>query len=158
MSPALRRLIYASLGLLWLTGCAWLVLHVFFHRTTEFGTTPHPWQPRLLTLHGMVAVLAVFLFGWISSMHIGARWRRGTKRASGIVLLAVGAVLILAGFSNYYFTSESLLSGASVVHETLGVLAILPMLVHCLGRRRNGNGNGNGNGDQNGSRRTLAEP
>ena len=42
MSPALRRALYAAFGLLWLTGCAWLVLHYFFRTAGEFGPTPHP--------------------------------------------------------------------------------------------------------------------
>lgn len=141
MSPTIRRLLYAALAVLWLTGCAWLVLHFFFQTQSEFGLMPHPWQPTLLILHGIVAVLAVFLLGWICGIHVGPRLRWGAKRTSGIVLLAAGGLLILTGFANYYFTAPTLLIGTNTTHEIVGVLALVPMLVHCFGRR-NGNGYG----------------
>jgi hypothetical protein len=34
----LRRCLYASLGLLWLSGLAWLILHWFFAPEAEFGS------------------------------------------------------------------------------------------------------------------------
>ena len=67
----LRRCLYSSLGLLWLSGLAWLIMHLFFAREAEFGVAPHPWQPRILVFHGVLAVVATFLFGWIAGSHVG---------------------------------------------------------------------------------------
>jgi hypothetical protein len=141
LSPWLRSSLYWTLSALWLTGCAWLILHLFFQTTTEFGTTPHPWQPMLLLVHAVVAVVVVFLFGWVAGTHIETRWRRGINRASGIALMALASVLVLTGFGNYYLTGEWLRAATAVMHETLGALAILPALVHWLSAK-NGAKNG----------------
>jgi uncharacterized membrane protein len=132
----LRRSLYASLGLLWLSGLAWLILHLYFQREAEFGVAPHPWQPRLLVIHGVLAVVATFLFGWISGSHVGASWRRGAQRVSGISLIALLAVLALTGLGSYYLTGDGARAANSLLHEIAGVLAIVPALVHWATVRR----------------------
>ena len=88
MSAGLRRAIYAVCALLWVSGCAWLVVHFAFPTTTDFGPGPNPFEPLLLRLHGWVAVCGVFLFGWITANHISDRWRRAPNRVSGFSLAA----------------------------------------------------------------------
>jgi len=132
----LRRSLYASLGLLWLSGLGWLILHWFFTRESEFGVAPHPWQPRILVIHGVLAVLATFLFGWISGSHVGASWRRGAQRVSGISLIALLVVLALTGLGSYYLTGDSTRAANSLMHEIAGLLAIIPALVHWATGRR----------------------
>jgi hypothetical protein len=135
----LRRSLYSSLGLLWLSGLAWLVLHWFFTRAGEFGPAPHPWQPQILVIHGVLAVVATFLFGWIAGSHVGAGWRRGAQRISGVSLIALLIVLALTGLGSYYLTADGARSVNSVLHEVAGILAVVPALVHwASGRRRNG--------------------
>ena len=130
MPTWLRRSLYSSLGLLWLSGLAWLILHWFFARETEFGAAPHPWQPGILVVHGVLAVVATFLFGWIAGSHVGFNWRRGLQRVSGVVLIVLLAVLALTGLGNYYLTWDSARAANSLVHEAAGLLAIVPALVH----------------------------
>jgi hypothetical protein len=132
----LRRCLYASLGLLWLSGLAWLILHWFFAREAEFGVAPHPWQPRILVIHGVLAVVATFLFGWIAGSHVGASWRRGAQRVSGVSLIALLVVLALTGLGSYYLTWDGARTANSLVHEIAGVLAIVPALVHWATARR----------------------
>jgi hypothetical protein len=131
----LRRSVYSSFGLLWLTGCAWLVLHFFFQSATEFGSAPHPWEPRLMVVHGALAVAAIFLFGWISGAHIGVHWERGFKRVSGIVLIALVVLLSLTGLGSYYVTDDSLRESTALLHETAGAIALVPALVHWVRKR-----------------------
>ena len=135
MKTWLSRSMYCSFGVLWLTGCAWLVLHYFFQRATDFGTGPHPWQPGVLAIHGIVAAAAVFLFGWIAGSHIGAHWKRNVNRVSGILLIAFFAALALTGLGSYYLTGESIRSGTAAVHEMAGLLAVAPALIHWLAKR-----------------------
>lgn len=135
----LRRSLYASLSLLWLSGVAWLILHFFFAREAQFGSVPHPWQPKILVIHGVLAVVATFLFGWIAGSHVGGGWRRGAQRVSGVLLIALLIVLALTGLGSYYLTWDGARAANSLVHEIAGVLAIVPALVHwASGRRRNG--------------------
>src|SRR5262245_45627271 len=98
----LRRLVYAVFGALWLTGGVWLVLHFYFQRETEFGVEPHPWQPTLLMVHGLLALGAVFLFGWVAASHVDSYWSRKLNRITGILLITVVSVLALTGIANYY--------------------------------------------------------
>jgi hypothetical protein len=136
MPTWLRRVLYASLGLLWLSGLAWLVLHLFFARNTEFGTAPHPWQPGILMVHGVLAVLATFLFGWIVGSHVSLNWRRGAQRVSGVALIVLLAVLALTGLGSYYLTWDGARAVNSLVHEGAGLLTIIPALVHWATARR----------------------
>jgi hypothetical protein len=135
----LRRSLYSSLGLLWLSGLAWLILHWFFTREGEFGPAPHPWQPKILVIHGVLAVVATFLFGWIAGSHVGAGWRRGAQRISGVSLISLLILLALTGLGSYYLTWDRARSANALLHEIAGVLAVVPALVHwATGRRRNG--------------------
>ena len=130
MPTWLRRSLYASLGLLWLSGIVWLILHLFFARETQFGDAPHPWQPAILLVHGVLALVATFLFGWIAGSHVGFNWRRGLQRVSGVTLIVLLAVLALTGLGNYYLTGDAARAVNSVLHEGAGLLAIVPALVH----------------------------
>jgi len=126
----------ATFAVLWISGCAWLVLEFFFRTTGEFGTVPHPWQPGLLVAHGIAALLVLFIVGWLVGTHVEARWRIGMKRASGVVLLALTGLLAVSGFAAFYVTADALRASTATIHEVLGVLALLPVLIHWFGARR----------------------
>ena len=133
MAAWLRRSTYITLGALWLTGCAWLVLHYFFQGSSDFGSAPHPWQPTLMTIHGVLAAVSIFLFGWIAGAHIGEHWRRGLNRTSGLTLVTVFTMLAITGLGSYYLTGEPLRNTSTWIHEAVGALAIAPAIAHWLG-------------------------
>ncbi len=87
-------------------------------------------------IHGVLAVVATFLFGWIAGSHVGARWRRGAQRVSGVSLIAVLIVLALTGLGSYYLTWDRARAVNSLVHEIPGALAIIPVLLHWAAVRR----------------------
>jgi hypothetical protein len=58
MSRALRRSVLALCTLLWVSGIAWLALHLLFEPRTEFGPLPHPWEPLVMRVHGLLAVVS----------------------------------------------------------------------------------------------------
>ena len=91
-----------------------------------------------MVAHGVLAVIAIFFFGWIAGTHISEHWKRGFRRVSGIALLVLIALLTLTGLASYYVTSEPLRQGASFLHETAGVSALVPALMHWLVKRSNG--------------------
>jgi heme A synthase len=136
MSPGLRRALYAAFGLLWLSGSAWLVLHYLFRTEGEFGPAPHPWEPGVLTVHGIVAMLALFLFGWVSGGHIGDNWRPRLRRASGVWLTSLLGALVLTGIANYYLVDGGWHEGSALVHEIIGVAVLLPLAWHFFKPRR----------------------
>jgi hypothetical protein len=131
MSPALRTAVMGVCALLWASGVAWLVLHLKFEPRNDFGPLPHPWEAGLMKLHGMVAVAAVFLLGWLGADHVFERWRRARNRLSGWVLLGCAALLVASGYALYY-TVGPLHSASAWVHEWLGAAIIVVALAHWL--------------------------
>jgi hypothetical protein len=130
-SPALLRVtVHSTFAALWLTGAAVFVLKHFMPVTTEFGPAPHPWHPRLLVMHGIVAVLATFLFGWVSGDHVAATWGRGVDRASGVWLLILISALIVTGFAAFFLVADSIRSVNGTAHEFLGLALMLPWIAH----------------------------
>ncbi|HVW71002.1 MAG TPA: hypothetical protein VHB68_18615 [Steroidobacteraceae bacterium] len=129
MPPALRRAIYLVCALLWVSGCAWLILHFEFPVRTDFGPAPNPWEPSLLRLHGWVAVPMVFLLGWVTADHISDRWHHSRNRLSGFSLAGFALLLTVSGYALYY-TTDRLHDIAAVTHEVLGVMAIVFALLH----------------------------
>jgi hypothetical protein len=132
----LRRALDSIFAVLWISGCAWLVLQLFFRVENEFGATPHPWQPPLLLIHGVAGLFALFVIGWVAGTHVEARWRVNLNRNSGIMLLSLAALLGVSGFASFYLTGESIRAGTATIHEVLGVLVVIPALVHWFGQRR----------------------
>ena len=106
-TPKLRYSVHGTFALLWLLGASVFVLKHFFAVSGEFGTTPHPWQPTLLLMHGVVAVIATFLFGWVSGDHVAHTWRMRADRASGVWLLVLIAALIITGFAAFFVVDDS---------------------------------------------------
>lgn len=135
--PALRFTVHSVFAGLWALGAAVFVLKHFFAIAGEFGPAPHPWHPTLLLLHGIIAVAATFLFGWICGDHVATTWRMRADRASGIWLLMLVSVLIFTGFAAFFIVDDSLRSTNGLVHELLGLALMIPWLLHLMfGRRR----------------------
>jgi succinate dehydrogenase hydrophobic anchor subunit len=135
MSARLRRTLLGVSALLWLSGVLWLLAHFLFPAHNEFGALPNRWEAPLMRLHGLIAVAAVFLFGWVGAGHIVARWSEAANRVSGLWLLGCAALLVLSGYALYYSTG-ALHEGSDLLHEALGVLAIVAALAHWLRVRR----------------------
>jgi hypothetical protein len=131
MSQRLRLALYLGTATLWLTGALWLVLHWFYAPRTAFGPLPHPWEPQLMRVHGLVAVAVVFLLGVVTTAHIAERWAGERRRRSGIALAALAALLVLSGYALYY-TTDLAHGTASYIHEVLGVGALALALGHWL--------------------------
>jgi hypothetical protein len=131
-TPTLRYSVHGTFALLWLLGAAVFVLKHFFAVAGEFGTTPHPWQPTLLLMHGIVAVVATFLFGWVSGDHVALTWRMRADRASGVWLLVLVAALIITGFAAFFVVDDSVRAMNGAVHEWLGLALMIPWTAHLM--------------------------
>jgi hypothetical protein len=134
MSSALRATVIGIFGALWLSGCAWLVLHFFFSQRSDFGPVESPWSPTLLRVHGWIAVVSVFLLGWVTARHVSDRFFQAQRRVSGLSMVTLAVILALTGYGLYYTTGH-LHGVAAIVHETIGGLAVLFALVHWTRRR-----------------------
>jgi hypothetical protein len=136
MSRALRWWTIALLAALWITGVLWIVLHYVFPGQSDFGPAPNSWEPPTLRVHGVIAVFAVFLLGFLTARHVSETWRRPRNRISGLTLIAACAVLALSGYALYYVTLDSAHVVVAKVHEIVGAAAIVFALTHWLSKSR----------------------
>lgn len=126
---ALRATIYSIAALLWLSGAFWLVLHFSLQQSTPFGPLPNPWEAPLMRVHGLVAVCAVFLIGWMTASHVATRWTSNRNRRSGLALGITALLLVLSGYALYYVTGFPH-DAAALAHEVVGVFAPLAAIAH----------------------------
>lgn len=131
-----RAAIYLVLGGLWTTGCAWLFLDLAVAKRGPFGTTPHPLEPPILLIHGIMSILSLYLLGWISARHVLHWWPGGLRRVSGSALAALLALLALSGFALFFVSDDDWQHAAAVVHEVLGVAVTAFALQHWFFRGR----------------------
>ena len=125
----LRATLYGVGALLFLSGAVWLVLHYVFPQPTAFGPLPNPWEAPLMRAHGLIAVCAVFLIGWMMAAHVTVRWTSERNRRSGLMLGGTALLLILSGYALYY-TTGSAHDAASLAHEAIGVLSPVAAIAH----------------------------
>ena len=121
MSPRKRLAIYLIFGALWLSGSAWLVLDRFFESRSRFGITPHPWEPAILLIHGIVAILSMYLLGWVTARHVLRWWPGRLRRVSGATLTAFFLFLALSGFALFFTSDDRWQHLAAVAHDALGL-------------------------------------
>jgi hypothetical protein len=123
--PFLRIAIHATFGLMWLVGAGVFALKHFFESREVFG--PDPWQPPLTTLHGILAVPATFLFGWIAADY---RARPHRHWVSGVLLIVPLTWLIVTGFAQFFLVSDEWRGVDATLHELVGLAWILPWLAY----------------------------
>jgi len=125
-----KAAIYGALGLLWLSGAVWLVLHFYFPQRGPFGDLPNPAEHWLMVVHGAAVFAALWAGGWLWRGHVTPWQRSGTRRRSGNGLLWTGAALIVTGYLLYYAPGDSLRSWISITHWSVGLASVVAILVH----------------------------
>lgn len=158
LSAQLRASVHLVFSVLWLSGVAWLLLHYFAARPGEFGLVRHPLEAPLMLVHGVVAMLALFVLGWFAALHSSDGNRRRARRASGWVLSTLIGVLAIAGCLQFFVSGEGAQAVLRLVHEVCGVALLLPVLAHLWSfsstarvvsreqPRQHGHGHGRGHG------------
>ncbi len=118
LHPRYRALIYAALGLLFLSGLLW-----------QTG-----WERSLLMkIHGAAAMATLVLLGTLLARHVPAGWSAGTNRVSGVAVLTASAWLSITGYALYYSGSDLLRYWAGETHFWIGVGVAAVLCLH-LGR------------------------
>jgi hypothetical protein len=135
--PGPQRLaIYLILGLLWLSGCTWFLLDQFFARPGPFGPAPHPLQPPLLVLHGVVAIAGMYLLGWVSASHVVRWWPGRLRRCSGATLATFLVLLGVSGFALFFVSEDRWQRVAALAHDALGLGVTVCGIQHWFFARR----------------------
>ncbi len=128
----LRLAVHATFSLMWLVGTGVFVLKHFFESKEAFG--PHPWQPPLTELHGILAVVATFLCGWVVADHVAQSQR---PRTSGAILVASLVWLVVTGFALFFLVSDEWRGFDSTLHEFVGIAFLVPWLAYLSVYSRN---------------------
>lgn len=132
LEPGFRAALYGAFVVLFATGAAWFAIDAL-------QETPGAWAEMttiLLMVHGGAAMALLLFFGVLFTEHVLPSWRFGRNRASGTIMLALNAILILTAFGLYYLGSERLRRWTSDLHFGLGLALPVLLLLHVvLGRR-----------------------
>jgi len=133
-----RYLVWPIVLGVWLSGALWLVFHDFLARSGEFGLTAHPLEQWWLRAHGAFAFASLWLLGFLSVAHVGGRWAWRRQRRSGLVLLGVYIWLVVTGYLLYYAGGDAFRAAVSLGHWTVGLVALVFLLLHRRIRRGTG--------------------
>jgi hypothetical protein len=131
-----RAAVYAVLGTLWLSGCLWLLLDEVFSHPGPFGRTPHPWEPAILLIHGIVAIGGMYLLGWVTARHIVRWWPGRLRRWSGGTLSAFLVLLVVSGFALFFVSDDRWQHGSALLHDVLGVAVTVFGIQHWFFAKR----------------------
>lgn len=125
-----RRLLdTALLGLLG-SGLLWLYMHYWLGAGQGPDSLPHPAEPWLMRLHGLMGFAGLFALGMVSALHIPRGWRRRSHRASAVMMLACWAFSLGSAWFLYYLASESNRPALGLWHSAVAGLLCLILLLH----------------------------
>jgi len=131
-----RWAIYLVFVTLWLTGCVWLVLDQFFESKGQFGMVPNSWEPGILLVHGIIAILSMYLLGWVSARHVLRWWPVRLRRLSGGALATLFGLLTLSGFALFFVSDDRWQRLAATAHDALGLGITVFAIQHWFFARR----------------------
>jgi hypothetical protein len=122
--------LWIATAILWITGA----LHFALGRTV--ASSSETWRPRLLALHGGLALLFLVVVGSLLPRHVVRAWRAAANRPSGSFAIGSAIVLAASGWLLYYAGDESVRAAAVAVHDVVGFALPALLLLHAtLGRR-----------------------
>lgn len=129
LRPRLRWTFYIVFAILFATGAAWWVAHVWLV-AHENALALAPVAPWVLKLHGAAAMAALIVLGVLYPLHIFRGWRARRNRFWGGALVAACAVLIASGYMLYYTGGETVREVARSIHAWLGLGFPVIVVVH----------------------------
>lgn len=124
--------VYSVLGVLFLSGLAWMIVHYGMARTENEIPLPHPSEPLWLKIHGAAAMVTLLILGTLIPIHIKRAWAMRKNRLTGFIFTSLMAVLVLTGYGLYYSGSETLREWTSWSHMILGCLGPLFLAWHVI--------------------------
>lgn len=125
-----RRCIYGSCLILFFSGAAWLVARYFLRPVAQFGETIHPLEPWAMKVHGAGTMVILFFLGSLMNSHIRRALNARRNLASGWLMIATMAWLIVSGFGLYYVATESDRSLWSLAHWVVGLGLVVMVVIH----------------------------
>lgn len=135
-TPGVRRTLYLIGLAVWASGVLYWIFDKYMLRQSDIGISENPLQVWWLRLHALTATAAVWLFGYMSAIHVQRNWSGGARRNSGTLFVTTLGLLTLSGYLIYYVEADRPLALISQLHWVLGACAPLAFLLHRGMRRR----------------------
>lgn len=133
LKPLHRRLLYAVVALLFLSGAAWTYWNYLVVSPGDFEMGA---KALAMKIHGGAAMAILVLLGMLLTGHVRIAWRVRRNRGNGLPFLSAFAVLTITGYGLYYAGGERLRGWASWIHLAVGLALPLLLIVHVwVGKR-----------------------
>ena len=132
ISFSIKALLFGSLGTLFISGIAWIIIHNYYSFDSEFGAIPSPLEPTLLKLHGAAAPFFLLVLGALFPTHISRAYNAKINLKTGLSLLIITTILIASGYLLYYLGDEQIRNLSSYTHSILGIISIPLLVVHII--------------------------
>lgn len=136
LRASLRRMLYATIAMSWVTGIVFYALRRWFQREGDFGLETHPWQHPTLELHGAAAFTMLMLIGALLINHVPSGWRSRRSRSHGILLVCSMSVIVLTAWCLYYLSADDARLWIGNVHLFVGMTLPLQIGLHIWNGRR----------------------
>jgi hypothetical protein len=134
LPPAQRWLIYASSGLLIITGLAWASVHYLGDAAGADARAASAFNAFMMKVHGGAAMAALLALGSLLPQHVPSGWSAKPSRKSGIATLVIASLLVLSGYLLYYSGDELYRQLASYLHLGAGLAFAGFLVFHILSR------------------------
>ena len=126
-----RRAVYASVGVLALTGLWWLGVH-FLVGQSDDGLAQSASKLWAIRVHAAAALCTLVMVGSLMPLHMRSAWHLRKNRVSGAVVAGVMVLLALTGYALGYAPDGLARQWSAWSHWAVGAASPLLLLVHVL--------------------------
>ena len=138
-----QRGVYASLGLLTLSGIVWLALHWLYllnGQRPDFQPGMLPYKLWAMRVHAAAALISLVMVGSVMTQHIRLAWRLNKNRISGSLMVSALGLLAWTGYALGYVPEGLFRQWSTWLHWGAGVALPLVLAAHVLlGQRQRQN-------------------
>lgn len=136
MTRTQRVWLHVSIGITAVTGIVFAVMKYFLEGADDFAVVNHPLQPHMLSIHVVVAPIALFVLGWTFSNHMLPKTRYGddTGRKSGTSAMWLIVPMTLSGYLLQVSVDETLRLAMAAAHWISSGLFAVIYVIHLLKR------------------------
>lgn len=122
-----KRLVYASLAVLTVSGVVWLIVHVLKTDVPAQMMEMQAVKSWSMRLHAFAASVSLITLGAVWATHSRLGWQLQKNRVTGVLNIAVWLLLALTAYCLGYAPEGWMRDGSQWLHWGFGI--VLPLLV-----------------------------
>lgn len=126
-----RHAVFASAGVLALTGLWWLGVH-FLVAQSDDGLAQSAYKLWAIRVHAAAALCTLVMVGSLIPLHMRAAWHTRKNRVSGAAVAGVMVLLALTGYALGYASDGLARQWSAWSHWAVGAASPMMLLVHVL--------------------------